>query len=62
MYELLHREEARQHGTIAHIGQRHTIDDMPVGHWVTTQRAKHRQGRLTPERTTALGAWVSNHE
>ena len=32
MYELLHHE-AHQHNIITHIGQRHTINNIPVGHW-----------------------------
>ncbi len=30
--------------------------NIPVGHWVTTQRPKHRQDRVTPKRTTTLQA------
>ena len=40
----------------AHITQTTVIDEVNIGHWVMTQRTRHRQGRLAPDRAHTLQA------
>jgi len=49
-------QAAHHHGTVAHITQTAVIDGVNIGHWVMTQRTRHRQGRLTTDRVEALKA------
>jgi len=43
-------QAAHHHGTVAHITQTTVIDGANIGHRVMTQRTRHRQDRLTPDR------------
>lgn len=38
----------------AHPARGETLDGYPIGDWVSTQRGKHRNGGLSPDRVTAL--------
>jgi len=49
-------QAAHHHGTVAHITQTTVIDGANIGHRVMTQRTRHRQDRLTPDRAQALQA------
>jgi hypothetical protein len=52
-----HLENAAHHrGTVAHITQTAVIDGVNIGHWVMDQRTRYRQGRLGPDRVSALQA------
>jgi len=52
-----HVEQAvHHHGSVAHITQTAVIDGVNVGHWVMDQRTRYRQGRLRPDRVSALEA------
>jgi len=50
------QQAAHHHGSVAHITQTTVIDGVNIGHWVMTQRTRHRQDRLTTDRVSALHA------
>ncbi len=54
-YTLAQREVAER-GSLAHLGQHSVIEGIKLGRWVSTQRARHRAGRLAPDRVAALHA------
>lgn len=52
-YQLL-RQVGVEQGSVAYLSQRTVVHGVPIGHWVMTQRSRHRTGRLRQDRRAAL--------
>ena len=53
LHTLAQREVAER-GSLAHLGPHSVVEGVKLGRRVSTQRARHRAGRLAPDRIAAL--------
>ena len=55
------QREVAERGGLAHLGSHSVAEGVKLGRWMSTQRARHRAGRLAPDRIAALHTMLRAH-